>query len=62
MRDGAIWKTAIVREVWLNVGKYSAAQRTQIAKALGGDQLVSTLEDRITKDVDMVESEKIKLS
>jgi hypothetical protein len=66
MRDGAVYSTATIRSIWLDVGRYSTADRNAIAKSYGGDALAPRLPKSLAsqtilrKENDMLDSEREK--
>lgn len=45
-RDGAVYRTRKVKDIWLPVKSRSVQEEREIAKANGGDILVNTLDYR----------------
>lgn len=51
LRDGCVYKTAMVCSIWLDCKPRSRQELNAIAKEHGGDVLASTLDSRILKGV-----------
>lgn len=51
MRDGCIFRTRLIGELWVNVQPLSIEQTKVIANSLGGDILADTMDSRIVPGV-----------